>query len=220
MEESYLGSIFGEAHSPRMSHIEKFYIDSPYFKGENGTFVEIGGGNGVIQSNTFFLEKMYKWGGFLIEGNSRLFKDLQKNRPNITTLNDVAGDSEKDVLFDEIIYNPSIPSSKYMGHSRISDKVGMFSSKRTSKPLSEILRSNGCYRKIDFLVIDVEDGCEQVLAGMDFDYFDVGFLAVEIPRALKRENEIKRSIIEKGYSFVKFFSAGPDFIFVKNELYQ
>ena len=47
---------------------------------KNGTFVEIGGGNGVNLSNTYFLEKKYNWKGVICEPDKRSQKKIRKNR--------------------------------------------------------------------------------------------------------------------------------------------
>ena len=41
---------------------------------KRGNFIEIGGGNGKTISNTWLLEKKYKWNGFICEPNHNLHK--------------------------------------------------------------------------------------------------------------------------------------------------
>ena len=46
-----------------------------------GTFVELGGNDGVASSNTLFLEACAGWRGVLIEANPLSFEKLRKRRP-------------------------------------------------------------------------------------------------------------------------------------------
>jgi hypothetical protein len=54
----------------------------------NGTYVEVGGLDGVLFSNTFAFNMKLGWKGVLIEGNPDLVERLKINRPNeLLTLN-------------------------------------------------------------------------------------------------------------------------------------
>ena len=47
---------------------------------QNGTFIEIGGGNGVDLSNTYLLEKKYNWKGIICEPEKKSQKHILNNR--------------------------------------------------------------------------------------------------------------------------------------------
>ena len=49
----------------------------------NGTFVELGGHNGLMASNTIFTEACRGWRGLLIEANPASFEQLRLNRPGV-----------------------------------------------------------------------------------------------------------------------------------------
>ena len=53
-----------------------------YYSGKkkNGFFIEIGGGNGYDLSNTYLLEKKFKWQGIICEPNTTLQKKILKLR--------------------------------------------------------------------------------------------------------------------------------------------
>jgi hypothetical protein len=53
---------------------------------ENGFYIEVGAGDGIVQSNTKFIEEEYNWSGILIE-QSLLFTKLKLNRPNNININ-------------------------------------------------------------------------------------------------------------------------------------
>ena len=48
---------------------------------EGGSFLEMGGNNGLHESNTRCLEAYFGWSGYLIEANPQLYRDLCRNRP-------------------------------------------------------------------------------------------------------------------------------------------
>ena len=48
---------------------------------EGGSFLEMGGNNGLHESNTRCLEAYFGWSGYLIEENPQLYRDLCRNRP-------------------------------------------------------------------------------------------------------------------------------------------
>ena len=47
---------------------------------KNGTFIEIGAGDGKFLSNSLFLEKKYNWKGILCEPNPNHWKSIKKLR--------------------------------------------------------------------------------------------------------------------------------------------
>ncbi len=62
------------------SKIYKRFFTHPRYIG-NGTFVEMGGSNGVTFSNTLVYEYCLGWNGLLIEANPISFQYLEKQRP-------------------------------------------------------------------------------------------------------------------------------------------
>jgi hypothetical protein len=54
----------------------------------NGTYIEIGGGNGVDLSNTYILEKKFKWKGVICEPDIRLHAKILAKRKCFLETND------------------------------------------------------------------------------------------------------------------------------------
>ena len=52
-----------------------FVLDQLYYK-QNGFFVDIGASDGITGSNTFVLEKFYKWNGICVDPNPSTLKSL------------------------------------------------------------------------------------------------------------------------------------------------
>ena len=52
----------------------------------NGTFVEIGGNDGLSTTNTYHLERCLGWQGLLIEGHPENFNKMVRARPGALNL--------------------------------------------------------------------------------------------------------------------------------------
>ena len=52
----------------------------------DGTFLEIGGVNGLTESNTWIFEVCMGWQGVLVEGHPRFFSSLRRHRPRSLNL--------------------------------------------------------------------------------------------------------------------------------------
>ena len=59
---------------------DKWVVDTHLNYKENGYFVDIGAGNGIFLSNTYYLEKNLGWEGICVEANDSTFGELTSNR--------------------------------------------------------------------------------------------------------------------------------------------
>eukprot|EP00971_Amphidinium_carterae_P217530 4318343-Amphidinium_carterae.1 len=59
----------------------------PYFtrygREREHIFFEVGGNDGLHQSNTIYLEQCLRWKGIMVEAHSGLFNSLRMNRPGV-----------------------------------------------------------------------------------------------------------------------------------------
>jgi FkbM family methyltransferase len=115
-------------------------VDTFFFGVTNGTFVELGGFNGVWMSNTKMLEDAFGWRGVLIEANPEQYKFLKVNRPRAVVVNAPVGNFTRVRLVGS-------------GGSVSVKKGG--TSGALALPLDTILKGVGV-RRIDFLSLDVE----------------------------------------------------------------
>ena len=214
-----LGPIFSNKEKYAPGIIEQYYINLNYYKkAQNKFFVELGAGNGIVQSNTKTLESKYGWSGLLIEGNDVLYNDLKTNRPNCVLRNEVVWkeDNQK-VKFKEIKYRENVSNSEYLGNSKIiTDEFTPFEVSKTTKTLKSILLEANAPKIIDFMVVDVEDSFYEVLQGMDFKNFQVNFICVE----MKLDKSLIHTInflISNNFKLIKCCNSGPDFYFINND---
>ena len=73
---------------------DKFIIDF-FNKKKNGYFIEIGGYDGITNSNTYKLEKEFNWNGLLVEPSLHLYNKL-KNKRNCKSENCIIVNEYKD----------------------------------------------------------------------------------------------------------------------------
>lgn len=71
---------------------------------KKGYFIDLASTDGILENNTYLLEKKYLWRGIAIEPNVNFFEKLKKNRSCIC-LNKVISDKDSCVDF---IYNGGI----------------------------------------------------------------------------------------------------------------
>ena len=77
---------FGLSSKFRSANNEDKWIYENFFKDTKaaaikGTFVEIGGFNGMDESNSRFFENCLGWEGLLVEGQPENYEKLRNNRP-------------------------------------------------------------------------------------------------------------------------------------------
>ena len=67
-------------------HLDK-KLNDIFQNKRNGFFIELGGYDGITQSNTCFFEKELNWSGILIEPSINQYNKCKINRPNSIVLN-------------------------------------------------------------------------------------------------------------------------------------
>ena len=168
--------------------IEIFELKKKNYK---GFFLEIGGGDGFCNSNTFLIEKYYGWKGILVEPNPDLFKKLLLNRPNM-------------ILSNKIIYDKSNffyfkiegELSRIVKENEIKNKNDYIELK--SIKLVELLQMHKAPSIIDFFSLDVEGSEDKVLTQELLDNYTFLSLCVERP-----SNYLHELLIKKKYIFVR-----------------
>jgi len=154
---------------------------------ENGYFLDVGAHDGVYLSNTFLLEKRYKWKGICIEANPETFLNLARNR-------------ECKCINKCIDMNPGVVSFALRGvmggiiaedcdnNSKTQDRLV----KIDTIPLEELLKQEGAPKVIDYFSIDIEGAEDRALLNFAFDQYRFNCLTIERPslklRALLASN--------------------------------
>lgn len=193
----------------------------------NGFFVEFGAVDGLSQSNTYRLQHDLGWDGVLIEGHSESFKHLQRNRPEVSTVQAVISSEDGKefewMQFEEFecgagnfdqsrIFNPELDE-------RVSGK-GVSYTTVTTRTLKSILDECKAPHRIDFLLIDVETSdLENIVKTLPFNDYVFDYIGLEYPDALPA-SETFNHLVKSGYVLVDTNPAGPDYVFLRKELYR
>jgi len=119
----------------------------------NGTYLEVGVGDGINHSNTYLLEKKIGIKGILIEADPRQTKQISKFR-GATLIKCIAG-SKNDVVSINLA---SIPELSWVGKNKPNDNLFRSSTKKfaiNSRTLDSILEENLKENTLDYLSIDL-----------------------------------------------------------------
>ena len=153
-----------------------------------GSFLEIGGANGLEQSNSWIFELCMGWKGVLAEAHPRFYSQLIRNRPSSLNLRFAA--------CDPTIGNgwANFSAERWTGAKIITAAdqqvagSGSISKKKLKmlQTLSVQCGQLGDYlsrlevRRLDFLSVDVEGAELTVLKSLDFSRLSIGVVLVEV----------------------------------------
>lgn len=181
----------------------------------DGTFVDVGGYDGVTGSNTFFLEAYRGWTGALVEPvPSQLSKAETIRRCTCLGVAVAAQEGEADFieisqgytqmsgLADTYDKNLLTTVRKNKQHKETTLKV-------KTKTLSAILNDAGIPNP-DFISLDIEGGELACLKSFPFADHDVKIWAIENNTGTP---EIKKVMDDNGYDLIEF--CGPDEMYFK-----
>jgi FkbM family methyltransferase len=187
---------------------EDQYLFNKYFKGLcGGTYVELGGLDGVKYSNSHLFHHGLDWKGVLIEPNPQNFAALQVNRPQDDTFNFAVCSRTSDVTFVDSGSGATTGVLEFMAPSFVKHWHGA-NAKHTKircEPLSNILEQSFLKIKtttIDFLSLDVEGAEFEVLKTIDFNKVEFGVIFYEADSTNVRKNQAMITFLEeRGYLF-------------------
>ena len=161
---------------------------------QNGTFLEIGGGNGLDLSNTYILEKKLNWKGIICEPNRSLLKNIKKNRNAKIETKPVDKYCKKNIYFHEnndpyfsSILKKNSKNNKYLTNSIC---------------LNHLLEKNKILKEIDYISIDTEGNEFEIIKNFNFDTFYVKIFTIEHNFNEKIRKKIFILMKNKGYKRV------------------
>lgn len=169
----------------------------------NGFFVELGAGNGISLSNSYYFEKVLGWRGLLIEPNPDLYDELVKNRSCFVS-NKLCGE----IGGVEIDFLLAGECSGIIGESPgywIKKNIENQKIKLKTTLLSKILEEFNCPKQMGFLSLDIEGEEFNILKTFSFDVYGFDTICVEHNEGWdgpENRNNIRELLIDKGYLFV------------------
>lgn len=163
------------------NHID-FIIDK--YGTKNKFFVEAGANDGVIQSNTYHLEKFSDWTGICIEPNYENYLRCLSNRSNSICFNLALVSEEYEKKTITGLFNSkslSIANGLMSGctEEHLNEYPDLVCEVSCST-LTECLENANAPFDFDFLSLDVENYELEVLKGLDFTKFRPRIIFLEI----------------------------------------
>ena len=175
-----------------------------------GTFVDVGGYDGVTGSNTLFFEQWRGWTGVLVEPvPAQLAKAQTARRCPCLGLAVAATDGDADFLevsegYTQMSGLSQTYDSSLLTQVRADPRHKERTFRVTTRTLSRILTDAGIPNP-DFISLDIEGGEALTLAAFPFDQHRVGVWAIENNTG---GPEIGQIMSAQGYTLVEF--CGPD----------
>ena len=190
-----------------LSHFSKKYKDSKaqlmqdlfvdyVLNKENGFFVEVGACDGLVHSNSYYLEKNKKWNGILCEPSEFWHEKLIINRPNCFI--------EKKPIFSDLKKKVNF-SVKAGGRSHIDNNDN-----DNDKNLIDSITLNQLFLKqgvdiIDYLSIDTEGSEFDILSALNFNKYRPTIITVE--HNYKKINRKKIFNLLKNNNYSRYFKS-------------
>ena len=164
---------------------DKWVAEEIFKLKKNLYFVDLGAGDGIYVSNTYFFEKYLNWKGICIEASDVLFEKLKKNRTCICEHACVDGNRQRvkftnDKALKEVPYWRNLTGGIIDEDTRNSDRIidKNFVWKETTT-LKEILEKHKAPNVIDFFSLDVEGAEFRIMRDFPFDEYTFSTICVE-----------------------------------------
>jgi FkbM family methyltransferase len=176
-------------------------LDKLFNQKECGFYIELGGNDGLTQSNTAFFEFYRNWKGILIEPSLKGYNLCVENRPNSICVNkgcvsnNYTGNTAKGNFGNNSLM-ASIDGKRQNGFDNSSIEIQVST---LEKILDEVNVKN-----IDLLSLDVEGYELEVLQGLNFNKYRPTYLLIEI--YINQMNDIHTYLTENNYKLICNFS--------------
>lgn len=147
-----------------------------------GFFVEFGAADGKHLSNSYSLEKEYKWSGILSEPAHCWHAALKANRACTLDFRCVWDKSNESISFSEVEAGELSTVSQFTGNQgemHAATRRHARTYKVDTVSLADMLRNNCAPQEIDYLSIDTEGSELKILSAFDFNLYKINVITVE-----------------------------------------
>ena len=174
-----------------------------YNNKEGGFFIEIGASDGLQLSNTYLLEKKYKWKGICCEPIPNNFEKLVINRPNCICFNEAVYNQSGLTLAFDIANNCDLLSGivEHIDKHKSTVNANKTSIQVQTISLLDVLNKANAPAFIEYMSLDTEGSEYEILKNFDFEKYTFGLIDVEHNYVEPRRTEIKNLLLSKGYIY-------------------
>ena len=187
---------------------------------KGGYFVEFGSTNGKDLSNTYLLEKSYKWSGILSEPAKIWHKDLESNRNCIIDFRAISNKTGMNVTMRETD-NPEFSSTSLNEQSNspfLATKAKPIKYYDvTSISLEDLLDEHQAPRAIDYISVDTEGSEYEILKSFNFDKYRFRVITCE-HNFSENEEKLISLMEDNGYINIMRKQTGWDAWFIHESL--
>lgn len=184
---------------------------APYLPTNPGFFVELGGHDGLNQSNTLYFERR-GWQGILIEAVPEAYEQCRRNRPLSRVVHAACVGpewTESEVELHSVGLMSLVkgargggqPEEEWIERGESLQNISRRTCRAPARTLTSILEEHAV-KAIDLLSLDVEGFEKQVLQGLDFKRYPPRFILVED----STNGDLAEYVIAKGYHAVATLS--------------
>ncbi len=192
----------------KSQHHQDCFVEGFLNHVRKGLCVEIGASDGLVLSNSFFLERALGWKCLLIEGCPKFWEKLAQNRPQ-SLIETICISSEEGEM-DFMLGGADLLLSGIKKHfTRQHLKRKDFGERNKTNILRvPSLRFETVFKKhnithIDYLSLDTENGEFDCLKSIDFNAVHISLLGVEISYHEKQFEPIYKLLASHGYKYVR-----------------
>src|ERR1700730_5984688 len=202
-ECGFLAYAFLNRHESKSQILQDLWVSYELGEKRGGFFVEFGATNGLVNSNTWLLEKKYGWDGILAEPNPVWHAVLGANRSAAIDHRCVDGVTGKTVTF--LTTNASDPELSSIAEFADGDHFAEVRAKGNAievapVSLGDLLSQHNAPAEIDYLSIDTEGSELAILSQLDFSRHVINLISVEQNR--QTEAKIEGLLKKQGFNRV------------------
>lgn len=194
-------------------------FDSHIFKGKRGgTFVEIGGQDGVTGSVGLFFEMQRGWSGLMVEAVPELCAQAATFR-SCACLNAVVGPEDGEAEFTTV-GGWAVQMSGLRDHwpaefhaAEAEGRIGRVETRTVPTRTLDAILSEAGLTEIDLLTIDVEGAESAILRDFPFEKYTIRAICVE---NLARNDALGEILVPKGFVLIDY--VGKDELYVHSSV--
>jgi FkbM family methyltransferase len=199
-----------------VENMDKIVIEK-YLNYDNGFFIEVGGNDGLTQSNTAHLEFFKNWTGILVEPISEKFDRMKINRTNSFCFNECLSDVDDQIVeFYDVNLMSMVKSSRktsendehWLTEGEKCQNIKRKKYELKTKRLDTLLKKVN-HNKIDFFSLDVEGYELSVLKGLNINENRPKYILIECTH----KDEIFDFMEKNGYQNIDKFVV-HDYLFI------